>query len=160
MILLSPYDLNPSHDNLSYLTLPYLTLPLDVEEQEPSEQDDLYFRLRPVTSQDFAMAIKKLKASVDDSGKEIMKVRSVMFTFMLMFKMLSFSCWLSSMILLVNSILHHEECYSSFFVSPFLAFLLFTVRYRASSCVSYDVDLFVSLCITFYTVVCVAMFFF
>ena len=92
MILLSPYDLNPSHDNLSYLTLPYLTLPLDVEEQEPSEQDDLYFRLRPVTSQDFAMAIKKLKASVDDSGKEIMKVRSVMFTFMLMFKMLSFSC--------------------------------------------------------------------
>ena len=69
------------------LTLPYLLLPpflsphhcinAGVDEQDSfSEQDDLYFRLRPVTSQDFAMAIKKLKASVDDSGKEIMKVRS------------------------------------------------------------------------------------
>ena len=58
------------------------------EQELSSEQDDLYFRLRPVTSQDFAMAIKKLKASVDDSGKEIMKVRSAMLMLMLTYMLL------------------------------------------------------------------------
>lgn len=62
---------------------------LDGEDQDSfSEQDDLYFRLRPVTALDFSMAIKKLKASVDDSGKEIMKVLPIMVMLML-------SCFLS-----------------------------------------------------------------
>lgn len=61
---------------LTFLCTSFLSPTLvDGEDQDSfSEQDDLYFRLRPVTALDFSMAIKKLKASVDDSGKEIMKV--------------------------------------------------------------------------------------
>jgi hypothetical protein len=66
-----------------FLSSPSLlfSLLVDGEDQESFlEQDDLYFRLRPVTALDFSMAIKKLKASVDDSGKEIMKVPSFILT--------------------------------------------------------------------------------
>lgn len=39
------------------------------------EEDDPLSPLRPVNALDFKLAIKKLKASVDDSGKELQKVR-------------------------------------------------------------------------------------
>ena len=48
---------------------------LCVSGEEDDTAEDEAFYLRPVAAMDFTMAIKKLKASVDDSGKEIMKVR-------------------------------------------------------------------------------------
>ena len=41
---------------------------------DEEEDADRWFHLRPVTASDFTQAIKKLKASVDDNGKELMKV--------------------------------------------------------------------------------------
>ena len=47
--------------------------PIEYDEEDDTTDDESFF-LRPVTALDFTMAIKKLKASVDDNGKEIMKV--------------------------------------------------------------------------------------
>ena len=49
-------------------------LELDSSDEDEDEDADRLFHLRPVTSADFSQAIKKLKASVDDNGKELMKV--------------------------------------------------------------------------------------
>ena len=46
----------------------------DDEDEDEDDNADRLFHLRPVTSADFTQAIKKLKASVDDNGKELMKV--------------------------------------------------------------------------------------
>ena len=44
------------------------------DDEDEDDNADRLFHLRPVTSADFTQAIKKLKASVDDNGKELMKV--------------------------------------------------------------------------------------
>ena len=45
-----------------------------MDSMDEEEDADRWFHLRPVTASDFTQAIKKLKASVDDNGKELMKV--------------------------------------------------------------------------------------
>ena len=49
------------------------------DDDDEDEDADRLFHLRPVTSADFTQAIKKLKASVDDNGKELMKVTTEVF---------------------------------------------------------------------------------
>jgi hypothetical protein len=64
----------------------------------------LYFRLRPVTALDFSMAIKKLKASVDDSGKEIMKVLSfILLVVIMLMLMFIFMC------IVINNTVRHSQ---------------------------------------------------
>ena len=66
----APFRLSPVS---SYTILLCAVLCVSGEEDDTAEDESFY--LRPVAAMDFTMAIKKLKASVDDSGKEIMKVR-------------------------------------------------------------------------------------